>query len=124
MELRLPMPHRETARVDATVTQVRLSDRGDTENRTLGAPRTAFGRHDTVFAEVQTSGGATDYSIYAKWMAPDGTVLSDYGVHVDRPGVQRTVISLSKPDGWMPGEHRIELAINGQKQQTVTFVVR
>jgi hypothetical protein len=34
------------------------------------------------------------------------------------------VISLSKPDGWPAGRNKVELAINGQVQRTVTFDVQ
>lgn len=115
---------RDTTKVDAKVTGVRFSDSGDTEAHTLGAATAAFDPNDTVYAEIASSGTAASYSIYAKWIAADGTVLSDYGMLVSEAGPKRTVISLSKPDGWPVGTHSIEIAINGEQQQTAKFVVR
>lgn len=115
---------RETTAVDAKVTSVRLSDQGDTEANTLIGSASRFGPKDTVYAEVETNGTANGYNIYAKWMAPDGSVLSDYGMRVNEPGMKRTVISMSKPDGWEKGTHSIEIAINGETQQTITFSVQ
>jgi hypothetical protein len=119
----LAMPERDKTPVDAKVVNVRLSNSGDTEKHTLGAPTDKFGAKDTVYAEVETSGSAKEYTIYAKWMTADGTVLADYGMRVDQPGTKRTVISLSKPDGWPSGKNSIELAINGKTERTVTFEV-
>lgn len=115
---------RDTTPVDATVVGVRLSNQGDTEEGTIGMETGSFGPTDTVYAEVETSGTAGAYTLYAKWIAPDGTVLSDYGMSITEAGPTRTVISLSKPDGWEPGEGRIEVAINGKQEKVVTFDVR
>ena len=119
----LSMPERDKTPVDAKVVNVRLSDTGDTEKHTLGAPVTKFDPKDTVYAEVETSGTSKEYTIYAKWMTADGTVLADYGMRVDQPGTKRTVISLSKPDGWPSGKNSIEIAINGKTERTETFEV-
>jgi len=120
----LAMPQRDTTPVDTKVVNVRLSDQGDTESQALGMPATRFHPQDTVYAEIETNGTSADYTIYAKWVAADGTVLSDYGMKVDQSGTVRTVISLSKPDGWSVGENRIELAINGRNQRAVAFNVQ
>ena len=119
----LALPERDKTVVDAKVVNVRLSKEGDTEKHTLGAPTEKFGPTDTVYAEVETSGTAKEYTIYAKWMTATGDVLADYGMRVDQPGTKRTVISLSKPDGWPSGKNSIEIAINGKTERTVDFVV-
>ncbi|WP_166212365.1 hypothetical protein [Cognatiluteimonas telluris] len=106
------------------MTAVRLSSHGDADAGTIGPLASTFGRSDTVYAQVDTSGSAASYSLYARWIAPGNLVLSDYGLHVGHPGTAHTVISLSKPDGWLPGAYRIELAINGKPQRTVVFQVR
>ena len=120
----LAQPQRDTTPVDADVVGVRLSRQGDTENHTLGAPTTTFGPSDTVYVEVETGGTAGGYTLYAKWFAPDGTELADYGMRIAEAGPKRTVISLSKPDGWASGQGKVELAINGELEETVTFDVQ
>jgi hypothetical protein len=117
------MPQRDTTPVDATIDAVTLSAEGDTEQNTLGPPRTRFKPKDSVYAEIRSNGTASAYTIYAKWTGADGEVLADYGIRVNEAGPKRTVISLSKPDGWPAGENRIELAINGRVQRTMTFRV-
>lgn len=118
------VPKRDTTPVDTKVAEVTLSSKGDTEKQTLGMPAATFGPKDTVYAEVQTSGTAAAYTLYAKWIASDGTVLADYGMRINEAGLKRTIISLSKPDGWPQGENKIELAVNGKLERTVTFMVR
>lgn len=120
----MAQPKRDTTPVDAHLVNVRLSKQGDTEQNTLGSPAATFAPTDTVYAEVETSGTAGAYTLYAKWLAPDGTVLSDYGMRINEAGPKRTVISLSKPDGWAPGQGKIELAINGKIERAVPFEVR
>lgn len=123
-DLAAETPARDTTPVDTTIDAVRLSAEGDTEQNTLGAPTSTFGPRDSVYAEIQSNGTANEYTIYAKWIGADGNVLADYGIRINEAGPKRTVISLSKPDGWAPGENRIELAINGRVLRTETFRVQ
>ena len=123
-DLAAETPARDTTPVDTTIDAVRLSAEGDTEENTLGAPTSTFGPRDSVYAEIQSNGTANEYTIYAKWIGADGNVLADYGIRINEAGPKRTVISLSKPDGWAPGENRIELAINGRVLRTETFRVQ
>ena len=117
------LAERDTTPVDVDVVGVRLSNRGDAEENSIGGQVATFQPNDTVYAEIETSGTAPGYTIYAKWLAPDGTVLSDYGMRVNEAGPKRTVISLSKPDGWARGQGKIEIAINGELEETATFDV-
>lgn len=122
--LALELPKRDVTPVDVEVTSVKLSNQGDTENHTLDIPTASFDPKDTVYAEIATNGTASEYTVYAKWVAADGAVLSDYGMRVNEPGLKRTVISLSKPDGWPTGDNRLEIAVNGEPQQVVVFKVQ
>lgn len=117
-------PERDTTPVDTTIDGVKLSNEGDTEQGTLGIPRTRFAPTDSVFAEITSNGTASEYTIYAKWIDTEGNVLTDYGIRINEPGPKRTVISLSKPDGWSTGRNRIELAVNGKTLRTITFDVQ
>lgn len=117
-------PARDTTPVDAKVVNVRLSNQGDTEMHTIGMPTEAFGPKDTVYAEIESTGSASGYTLYTTWVGTDGSVLSDYGMRVDEAGMKRTVVSLSKPDGWASGTYRIKIAINGEEQEAATFTVQ
>jgi hypothetical protein len=116
---------RDPTVVDTHVVDMRFSNSGDAERNILGAATDTFASDTpTVFAEVQTSGTAPEYTLYAKWLAPDGSVLSDYGMRQEGGGNQRAVISLGKPDGWTPGRYRVEIAINSQDPKAYSFTVR
>lgn len=123
-DLAAETPARDTTPVDTAIDAVTLSAEGDTEQNSLGVPTSTFGPQDSVYAEIQSNGTANAYTIYAKWIGADGNVLADYGIRINEAGPKRTVISLSKPDGWPQGENRIELAINGQVLRTETFKVQ
>lgn len=116
-------PQRNTAVVDARIENVVLSDQGDPDAGTIGAPKARFEPTDTVYAAVETDGTANEYTLYAKWTDANGEVLSDYGMTVDGVGKQRKVLSLSKPDGWAEGRYGIELVINDGNRRTVNFDV-
>ncbi|MDQ3287890.1 MAG: hypothetical protein M3Q42_06440 [Pseudomonadota bacterium] len=100
-----------------------MSNQGDTEKHTLGMPRETFGSKDTIYAEIESTGSDSGYTLYTTWVGADGSVLSDYGMRVDEAGMKRTVVSLSKPDGWPSGTYRIKIAINGEDQEAATFEV-
>jgi hypothetical protein len=118
------LPARDTSPVDARIEATTLSNQGDPETGSIGPATTVFGPQDTVYVQVHTKGSAPEYTLYAKWLSPDGEVLSDYGMRVAQGVDSRTVISLSKPDGLLPGENRIEIAINGQPPRVLTYQVR
>jgi hypothetical protein len=115
---------RDATATDASIVQVRLSNQGNPERNLIGAETSKFLPTDTVYASVETSAKQGGYTLYAKWIANDGSVLSEYGTRVAEAGAQRTVVSLSKPDGWASGDYRIELAINSQRGREVGFKVQ
>lgn len=115
---------RDSTPVEANIVQVRLSNQGSPESDLVGAETTRFEPTDTVYAMVETNGKRGGYTLYAKWIASDGGVLSEYGTRVADAGAQRTVVSLSKPDGWVRGKYTIELAINSQQGRQVSFEVQ
>lgn len=117
-------PVRDTTPVDARIENATFSNQGDTETNVIGPPTSVFDPHDTVYVEIHTKGSAPEYNLYAKWISPNGEVLSDYGLRVNQGVDSRTLISLSKPDGLMSGENRVEVAINGQPPRVLTYRVR
>lgn len=117
-------PARDTTPVDARIESVTFSNQGDTETNTIGPSTSVFDPLDTVYVEIHTRGSAPEYNLYAKWISADGEVLSDYGLRVNQGVDSRMLISLSKPDGLMSGENRVEVAINGQPPRVLTYRVR
>ena len=115
---------RDVTPTDASIVRVRLSNHGNSERNLIGAETKKFLPTDTVYASVETNAKQGGYTLYAKWIADDGSVLSEYGTRVGDAGAQRTVVSLSKPDGWASGDYEIDLAINSQPGRKVGFAVQ
>lgn len=115
---------RDKTPTDASIVRVGLSNQGNPESGVIGAETAKFKPTDTVYASIETNAKQGGYTLYAKWVAVDGSVLSEYGTRVADGGMQRTVVSLSKPDGWTSGDYKIELAINSQQGRNVGFQVQ
>lgn len=111
-EVAAPVIVRDTSPTDARISHVTFSREGDPERGTIGAPVDRYGRTDAFFAGVVVTGGRSGYHLYAKWMGPRGDTLTEYGVFVDGTSPQ-SVLALSRPGGWEPGRHVLELSING-----------
>ncbi|WP_242110298.1 hypothetical protein [Luteimonas aquatica] len=115
---------RDTTPVDARILDVRLSNSGDPAKNLIGGATGRFAPGDTVYAEVQTDGRTGGYTLYAKWVAADGSVLADNGVRIEQPGAQRTVVSLNTAGRWPTGRNKLEVAINGQAAREEAFDVQ
>lgn len=114
----------ETTPVDANIVNVQMAAQG-TESALMGARTENFSVKDkAVFVSIQTNGTAAKYTLSARWLQPSGEVLTEYAQTLSKPGANETVFSLSRPDGWPPGEYKIELSINGKKLITKTFGVQ
>lgn len=114
----------ETSPVDTNIVDVQMAAQG-TESALTGARTENFSVKDkAVFVSIQTKGTAAKYTLSAKWLQPSGELLTEYAQTLSKPGVNDTVFSLSRPDGWPPGEYKIELSINGKKLTTKTFGVQ
>ena len=114
----------DTSPVDTNIVEVQMAANG-TETALTGARTENFTVKDkAVFVLIQTKGTAAKYTLSAKWLQPSGEVLTEYAQTLSKPGVNDTVFSLSRPDGWPPGEYKIELSINGKKLITKTFGVQ
>ena len=113
----------DTTPVDTQITDVKLSDNAD-EKKLTGMMTSQFKPTDGVFMSIRTEGTAAKYTLSSKWLTPTGDTLTEYSQALTAGGVNDTIFSLSKPDGWAPGEYKVELSINGKLLKTVTFNVR
>jgi hypothetical protein len=109
----------DTSWVDAHVSGTRFS----AEARGKALDAALFAPDAVVYLAIGTEGTAAGYTLSAKWIAPDGQLLTEYGQRVEGAGPKVTHFSLSRPDGWTTGRYSVELAINGRTEQTVNFDV-
>lgn len=113
----------DTTPVDTQVVDVKLSDHADDKILT-GRMTDQFKPDDGVFMSIHTDGTAGKYTLSSKWLTPTGETLTEYSQIIDMAGSANTIFSLSKPDGWAPGQYKVELSINGKPLRTVPFTVR
>jgi hypothetical protein len=119
----LPRIVTDTTPVDTTVTTVKLADKADDKHLT-GRVTDQFKPSDGVFMSIHTDGTAGKYTLSAKWKTPAGDTLTEYSQAITMAGPVDTIFSLSKPDGWAPGQYSVELSINGKLMRSVPFTVR
>lgn len=121
----LPEPVIDTTPVDTTISTIDGSNAAnDAVTELTGPIGDEFKPTDTVYFGLHTNGTAEKYTISSKWFYPDGQVIAENSQIVNGAGPTVTIFNMSKPDGWAPGEYKVEFSINGKLQQTKTFVVR
>jgi hypothetical protein len=113
----------DTTPVDTQINDVKLSDNGD-DKKLTGLMTDQFKSTDGVFMSIRTQGTAAKYTLSSKWLTPTGETLTEYSQTLNSAGVNDTIFSLSKPDGWAKGQYKVELSINGKLLKTVPFTVR
>lgn len=107
----------------ARVTDVNLGRSIGTDRRVTAAT-TDFGRNDTIYASVATTGGAAKTTLTARWTFEDGQVVEESSQSVSSSGASVTEFHISQPGGLPPGEYQVEISLNGQVVETEEFEVR
>jgi hypothetical protein len=115
---------RYTRSVDVQLEQAAFSSSGSEKDDTIGTLTSNFAPRDSVYVDVLTNGTDGDYQITTRWIDPAGNLLLENGRVVAAAGPQHTVFSLSKPDGWQPGAHAVEITINGKVAGKHAFHVK
>lgn len=106
------------------IERLELGNAVDAQGRVV-LPLIRFAPHDTFHASIELRlADANPHTLEAHWFYLDTrqTVLEERKT-LTGPGLRRTVFQLSKPDGWPPGEYRLELRLDGQLAQARVFEV-
>jgi hypothetical protein len=119
------------ARVETIrVTEVQLGNALG-EDKRVKTQMTSFSPKDTVFAAVVTEGASPGTELVARWTYQDGQIVNETKRPIApaaAPGGAGTVavteFSIQKPDGWPPGEYKVEISADGKPLQTKTFRVQ
>jgi hypothetical protein len=88
------------------------------------SPATSFGSKDTIYAAVSTTGTATTATLGAKWTYQDGQTVNDSSQTIAPNGPAVTTFHISKPDGWPPGNYKVEISLNGSAVSSKDFTVQ
>lgn len=118
------VPAQYTRSVDVQLEKAAFSTSGSEKDDTVGTLTNTFAPRDSVYVDVLTNGTDGDYQITTRWIDPAGNLLLENGRVVAAAGPKHTVFSLSKPDGWQPGAHAVEITINGKVAGKHAFQVK
>jgi len=88
-----------------------------------GAVAASFGKNDTVFVSLWRSNIPAGAEITARWFGPDGAQITEDKQVMTSAGDGYTSFHAADTKGWAPGSYRVEILLNGQKTETVTFMV-
>lgn len=87
-----------------------------------GAVVSSFGKGDTVYVTMWRSNIPAGAEITARWFGPDAAQITED--KLSTPGGDGyTSFHAANTNGWAPGSYRIEILLNGQPAETVTFAV-
>ena len=93
-------------------------------DKTIADKTDSFRPNDTFFVSVKTDGSAPNATLTARWTYEDGQLVDESRQDIVASG--RTAVTefhLSKPDGWPPGEYKVEVLLNGTPAGTKDFKV-
>ena len=86
----------------------------------------SFGRKDTIYASVETTGTGTA-TLKAKWTyRKDGqeAVVKEDTQTIAPAGPARSEFHISKPDGWPAGDYRVEIFVADKSAGSKSFTVK
>jgi hypothetical protein len=116
-------PATESATQAVRVSDVRLGNTIGPDRR-VTAERNDFRPTDTIYASVITEGTGTSSSLTARWTYQDGQVLDETTQTLSPRGQAVTEFHISMPQGFPPGNYRVEILLDGQSVETEQFEVR
>ncbi|MBN8717716.1 hypothetical protein [Thermomonas sp.] len=108
----------------ARIARLELGDAVDAQGRVV-VPQIRFTPHATFHASAELQlADAAPHTLDAHWFYLDTrqTIFEERKL-LTGPGSRLTVFQLSKPDGWPPGQYRLELRLDGQLAQARVFEV-
>lgn len=119
-----PAPAPAPAPTGTTLVSVELGKQVDAAGKLIGAPQTAFGEKDTIYAVVTTNNAGTNpATIAAHWEYQGGSKVNDSSQQVAASGETITTFHVENPGGWPTGHYKVEISIDGKPVATKEFGV-
>lgn len=78
---------------------------------------------DTVYVSVVTEGSAPSATLTARWTYEDGQLVDEASQTIAPAARTATEFHILKPDGWPPGDYRVEISLNGKPAGSKGFEV-
>ena len=112
----------DTASHPVAIADIALGRHVDASKRVTDST-SQFGRKDSVFASVHTTGDRST-KITARWTFQDGQVVDEHSETISPRGDAYTEFHIVKPSGWPVGKYTLHVLINGNDAQTKDFTVK
>ncbi|RMH93806.1 hypothetical protein EBB59_03940 [Lysobacter pythonis] len=89
----------------------------------MTTPGTRFGKNDTIYASINTSGDGAGKKIAAKWTFQDGQTVHEESR--DMTGADTTYeFHVANPKGWPAGKYKVDVSMDGGAAQSREFEVK
>ena len=92
-------------------------------NHKVVATGTSFAPKDTIYASVQTMGSG-NATLTARWIGPQGQAVHEDSKDLAATGPETTAFMISQPEGFPPGDYKIEIALDGRPVASKDFSVK
>lgn len=95
-------------------------------DKQVTAPTDTFATNDTIYAVVETTGTGTA-TLKAKWTYHKGdktAAVDESSQTISASGPAASEFHVSKPDGWPPGDYRVEILLDDKPAGMKTFTVK
>jgi hypothetical protein len=95
-------------------------------NKKITQAADSFGRKDTIYASVDTT-GAGNATLKAKWTyrkSGQEALVKEDTLTITPTGPASSEFHISKPDGWPAGDYQVEIFANDKSAGTKTFNVK
>ncbi len=120
-----PAPVSPPATAGVTVLAIALGNAIGADKKVTQAGD-SFGRKDTIYASVDTTGTGTA-TLKAKWTyRKDGqeAAVKEDTQTIAPAGPARSEFHISKPDGWPAGDYRVEIFVADKSAGSKSFTVK
>jgi hypothetical protein len=108
---------------DFKVLSIALGRALDISNN-LAEERSVFSPKDPIYAAVVTTGTHQGLMLSARWFDGDGKLLAQNDQRLVPDGPMLATFHLNPPHGWPKGHYKLDIALDGQLQQSKEFDVR
>lgn len=107
----------------ATINAVDLGNAVGPDNR-VTTPTAVFGKSDTIYASVNTSGAAAAANkLNAKWSYQDGQTVHTEDKVMEGADTMYE-FHIQNPKGWPVGKYKVDITLDGGQLQTREFEVK
>jgi hypothetical protein len=121
-----PETQTTTTTTQTSTVHVKSLDLGRTlsSDRRVVTTDTPFAPSDTVYASLDLEGPVPASQVTARWLAADGSVVSETTVPVTASDTEGAAqFQFAPPAGLAPGTYKMEIVVDGQVVNTKEFTV-